>query len=139
MLKVKIFTIGKCKDTWLQEALAEYEKRLSREIEIEWVLAKNNEELAAKITAPWVALDVQGELVDSPQLSTKLMKLFEQHGSRLNFLIGGSDGIEKPLLDKSIWRWSLSPLTLTHQMTRLVLLEQLYRALEIKAGSAYHK
>ncbi|MDE3046377.1 MAG: 23S rRNA (pseudouridine(1915)-N(3))-methyltransferase RlmH [Verrucomicrobiota bacterium] len=139
MFKVKIYTIGRLKETWLQEALAEYEKRLSRQIGVEWVLAKNERELTEKIQSPWIALDVRGELVDSVALSKKLLKLFSHHGSRLNFLIGGSEGIDPLLLEKSAWRWSLSPLTFTHQMTRLILLEQLYRAIEIDSGSAYHK
>ncbi len=139
MIKVKIYTIGRCKDSWLQEALSEYEKRLSPHIHFEWILAKNDEELSNKVQAPWIALDPEGELLDSPALSKKWMKLIQAHGSRLNILIGGSDGIPKHLIAKSIWTWSLSPLTFTHQMTRLILLEQLYRAFEIEAGSEYHK
>ena|SRR3990167_1227216 len=139
MLKVKIYTIGKCKESWLQEAIDEYEKRLSHHIQVEWILAKNEEELQNKIISPFICLDVQGELVDSIHLSKKLMKLFEIGGSRLHFLIGGAHGIPKTLLEKSIWKWSLSPLTFTHQMTRLLLLEQLYRAQEIAEGTSYHK
>ncbi len=136
MFKVKIYTIGKCKEAWLQEALAEYEKRLSRKMEIEWILAKNNTELAEKLPReiPWISLDVKGELIDSPSLSKKLLK-----NSRLHFLIGSAEGIDLGLLNKSAWRWSLSPLTFTHQMVRLLLLEQLYRALEIDAGTSYHR
>jgi len=124
MIKVRIYTTGRCKERWLQEALAEYEKRLTGQMEIEWILD------IQKITPPWIALDPNGELVSSP--AKKLSKF----GSRLNFLIGGPDGIEKNLLEKSAWIWSLSPLTFTHQMTRLILLEQLYR---INAPSQYQK
>jgi 23S rRNA (pseudouridine1915-N3)-methyltransferase len=136
MFKVKIYTVGKCKETWLQEALAEYEKRLSRTMEIEWILSKNNAELIEKLPrdARWISLDVKGELLDSPALSKKLLK-----NSRLHFLIGGPDGIDPELLAKSAWRWSLSPLTFTHQIVRLLLVEQLYRALEIDAGTSYHR
>lgn len=139
MLKVKIYTIGKCKESWLQEALNEYEKRLISKIQIEWVLAKNDADLETKITSPYICLDVQGDLIDSVRLSQKLTKFFELYGSKLHFLIGGANGIPKHLLDKSIWRWSLSPLTFTHQITRLLFLEQLYRANEIIEGSSYHK
>ena len=136
MFKVKIYTVGKCKEAWLQEALAEYEKRLSRKMEIEWVLAKNDAELAEKLPRdiPWICLDVKGELVDSPALSKKLLKT-----ARLHFVIGGPDGIAQDLLAKCAWAWSLSPLTFTHQMVRLLLVEQLYRALEIDAGTSYHR
>jgi len=136
MFKVKIYTIGRLKDAWLAEALHEYEKRLQGRAEIEWILCKSDPELFEKISKEphWIALDPKGELLDSPSLSLKLLQK-----SRLTFLIGGSDGIPQPLLAKSAWRWSLSPLTFTHQMTRLILLEQLYRAFEIDSGSSYHK
>lgn len=139
MLKVKIYTIGRVKEFWLQEALADYEKRLRRTVEVEWALFKTDRELAEKIAPPWIALEGQGELIDSIQFSKKVMKLFAHHGSRLQFLIGGAEGIPQELLAKSVWRWSLSPLTFTHQMARLLLLEQLYRALEIESGTGYHK
>lgn len=139
MIKVKIYTIGRCKDSWLQEALSEYEKRLSGQIHFEWILAKTDEELATKIQGPWISLDPKGELLDSEAFSKKWMKLVQANGARLTILIGGSEGIPKFLLDKSVWIWSLSPLTFTHQMTRLILLEQVYRAFEIAAGSSYHK
>lgn len=136
MFKVKIFTVGKSREPWLQEALAEYEKRLSHKMEIEWILVKNDAELSEKLprNVPWICLDVKGELVDSPTLSKKILK-----SARLHFVIGGPDGIDPELLAKSAWRWSLSPLTFTHQMVRLLLIEQLYRATEIDAGSAYHR
>lgn len=136
MIKVKIFTVGKCKEVWLQEALAEYEKRLSHKMEIEWILVKNDAELSDKLprNTPYICLDVKGELVDSPTLAKKI----SSH-SRLHFVIGGPDGIDPELLSQSTWRLSLSPLTFTHQMVRLLLIEQLYRALEINAGSSYHR
>src|SRR3989344_2292108 len=112
MLKVKIYTIGRVKESWLQEALSDYEKRLRRAVEVKWVLAKTDRELAEKVAAPWIALDVKGTLIDSVQCSKKLMKLFSECGSRLSFLIGGAEGLPEELLKKSLWRWRLSPLTL---------------------------
>ena len=135
MRKLEIISIGKTREKWLQEALLEYEKRLKPKLQIDWKIVSN----FAKVEPPYIALDVQGELVNSVKLSHKLISLFDQCGSRLSFLIGGSEGIEREILDKSIWRWSLSPLTFTHQMTRLIVLEQLYRSFEIDAGSKYHK
>jgi 23S rRNA (pseudouridine1915-N3)-methyltransferase len=139
MFKVKISSIGRSKEPWLKAALAEYEKRLSRQMEIEWIFAKDDAELIEKITTPWIALDVQGEQMDSLGFAKKINHLFCTHGSRLHFLIGGANGISKKILEQSIWTWSLSKLTFTHQMTRLILLEQLYRAMQIDAGTAYHK
>lgn len=140
MLKVKVITTGKCKEAWLQEALAEYEKRLSKTAEILWIEARNNAHLAELLKEePFIALDPKGELLDSLALSSKLMKLFADRGSRLTFGIGGPDGFSPDLLKKALWRWSLSPLTFTHQATRLILAEQIYRSFEISRGSPYHK
>ncbi len=140
MLKVKVITVGKCKESWLQEALAEYEKRLQKTLELSWIEAKNDAQLEALLLLePFIALDPKGELLESPALSKKLMHLFEEKGSRLTFAIGGPDGFTPKLLQKALWRWSLSPLTFTHQATRLILTEQLYRSLEIAKGSPYHK
>lgn len=141
MYKVKVYSVGKAKETWLQEALLEYEKRLAKSLKIEWVLLKTSEELQAALEKlpSWIALDVGGEMVDSIELSGRLMRALEKGGSRLHFGIGGAEGWPPELIRKSAWQWSLSPLTFTHQMTRLLLAEQLYRALEIARGGQYHK
>ncbi|HEY4255174.1 MAG TPA: 23S rRNA (pseudouridine(1915)-N(3))-methyltransferase RlmH [Chlamydiales bacterium] len=133
MFKIKVYTVGKLKESWLQEALAEYEKRLSKRCQLEWILKDTLPE------APWIALDVRGELLSSEAFSKKWMQYLVKHGSRANILIGGPEGIPETLLVKSAWRLSLSPLTLTHQMVRLLLTEQIYRAFEIEGGSSYHK
>lgn len=135
MRKVEIISIGKNKEAWLQEALAEYEKRLSKVVQIEWTFLRTLD----KISPPFIALDPAGELVSSEALSRKLIHLFDAHDSRLRFIIGGAEGLPPDLCKKSLWKWSLSPLTFTHQMTRLLLLEQLYRSFSIDAGSHYHK
>ncbi|HSX26048.1 MAG TPA: 23S rRNA (pseudouridine(1915)-N(3))-methyltransferase RlmH [Chlamydiales bacterium] len=134
MFKVKVLTIGRSKESWLAEALAEYEKRLQGKLQLEWHFAKNNPQLItwARQEPSLIALDPKGELLTSEQFSQKIVK-----NSRLHFLIGGAEGI--PAEIPTPIKWSLSPLTFTHQMTRLILLEQLYRALEIEKGSAYHK
>lgn len=135
MLKVKILTIGKCKEAWLEAALREYEARLKSRLQVEWLLAKDDAgliEWAAKEPS-LIALDLKGELVSSERLCQKLTP----YGARITFLIGGAEGLPSGL--KCSWRWCLSPLTFTHQMVRLILLEQLYRCQEIERGSQYHK
>lgn len=139
MLKVKVIVTGKCKEAWLQAALAEYEKRLRGSLELSWQEAKNDSHLEALLDEEFIALDPKGELLESPAFSAKLMRFFSERGSRLTFAIGGPAGFSLELLKKAFWRWSLSPLTFTHQATRLILAEQLYRALEIAKGSPYHK
>ncbi len=137
MIKAHIYTIGKSKETWLNAALSEYEKRLQGRIQIQWILVSDDAELIKQTSAEphLIALDVQGLLLSSEALSQKLV----QAGSRLAFVIGGAPGLPPAILAKAKWRWSLSPLTFTHQMTRLILLEQLYRAYEIERKSPYHK
>lgn len=138
MFKVKVLTQGKCKEAWLQEALLEYEKRLTGRLRVEWVLAKSEEELiylVSHLKEPYIALDPKGLLFSSEALSKKM----QEWGSQWTFVIGGAEGLCQKILEKAKLVWSLSPLTFTHQMTRLILVEQLYRALEIEKGSSYHK
>src|SRR5690606_8531340 len=128
---VKVITMGKCKEAWLQEALAEYEKRLSSSVSISWIEAKSDLQLNTLLEEePFIALDPKGELLNSETLSVKLMRLFIEKGSRLTFGIGGPSGFSPQILEKALWRWSLSPLTFTHQATRLLLTEQIYRSFE---------
>lgn len=135
MFKVKVLTIGRCKETWLAEAIHEYEKRLQGKLSIEWLLAKDNTQLIEWATIPYIALDPKGELLTSEAWSEKIVKI----GLRLTFVIGGAEGLPPQILKNATAKWSLSRLTFTHQITRLILIEQLYRAMEIERGSQYHK
>jgi 23S rRNA (pseudouridine1915-N3)-methyltransferase len=136
MFKVKVLTIGRCKEEWLALALAEYEKRLRGKLAIEWILAKDDAQLIEWVgKEEIIALDPKGELLTSEAWSAKMNRL----GLRLTFVIGGAEGLPPAILQKAQFRWSLSPLTFTHQITRLILMEQIYRALEIERGSQYHK
>ena len=136
MYKIKVFTIGKLKESWLHEGLAEYSKRLTPYMTIEWILAKNDKELTQLLEKvdTFTCLDPQGTLQTSEEFS-----LLVQENARLNLVIGGSDGIPAPLKARAKKLLSFSRLTFTHQMMRLILLEQLYRAIEISKGTSYHK
>ena len=137
MYKVKVIAQGRLKEAWLASAIAEYEKRLQGRAQFQWVLTEDDEELAAqcKKESQFIALDIQGELLDSMAFSEKLMR----YGAKITFAIGGPVGLSQEILKKAHWRWSLSPLTFTNQMVRLLFVEQIYRALEISRGSPYHK
>ncbi len=139
--QIKIFTIGKTKEQWLEEALEEYTQRLKSVLRIEWHLVKDDAQLLRLLEKEksFIGLDPQGELLESVPFSKQLFRLLAEGGSRLSFVIGGSDGIPPPIKARAKKLLSLSPLTFTHQLTRLVLLEQIYRAFEIEKGSAYHK
>lgn len=133
MLKVKIITPGKIKESWLKEALKEYEKRLTSLVSIEWVLKE------APPDAPYLCLDPKGACFSSPEFSKFLYREWEKRGSRLTFVIGGPTGLSPEILQRASHHISLSNLTFTHQHTRLILLEQIYRATEIEKGTNYHK
>lgn len=141
MIKIKVVTIGKNKETWTIEALAEYEKRLKPYCTIEWIIAKNNVQLDEFLMREkkFIALDPQGKTFSSEKFAGWLSKATIQYNSRLTFAIGGPDGFPSSIKSKAAFLWSLSPLTFTHQLTRIILLEQIYRAFEIQRGSQYHK
>jgi len=140
MLKAKILSVGKTKEAWLDAALEEYTKRLAPSLQLETVWARNNEQLLslAKEAGSLLALDPQGKEYESLEFSRFLFQQFEKQGSRLTFVIGGPEGLPAEI-KRTAPLISLSRLTFTHQITRLVLVEQIYRAIEIERGSPYHK
>jgi len=139
MLKLSILSIGKTKEKWLEEACSEYIKRLKTSARITCLWGRDEAQLVewANKEAFVVCLDPKGLLLTSEELSGFLMKSWETGGSRLSIVIGGANGLPMELKQKPLI--SLSRLTFTHQMTRLILLEQIYRSLEIQKGSQYHK
>jgi 23S rRNA (pseudouridine1915-N3)-methyltransferase len=141
MFKVTIICIGKTKEKWLVAALQEYEKRLKKNITFKWVFTKCNQHMLSycqKID-DYVCLDLNGSMYSSLTFSNMIYQLFEEMGSRLTFIIGGDEGIDQTILSKAKLSISLSPLTFTHQMSRLILLEQIYRSYKIQEGKQYHK
>jgi len=140
MFKVKIYSIHKTKELWLQNALLEYEKRLKPYITFEWVILKNEKELEKKVLNEkfYICLDEKGQKLKSIDFSKKLFYFF-QNNSKIIFVIGSQNGISKMIKTNANIIISLSDLTFTHQMSRLILLEQLYRAIEISKNSKYHK
>lgn len=140
MLKLKIISIGKTKEEWLNSAINEYVKRLSPVLKIEFVWAKDNDQLKDLLDKEpaVICLDAQGKMLDSEQFSKFLQNQFVESDSRVVMAIGGSDGLPKEI--KGLYPCiSLSLMTMTHQIVRLVLIEQIYRAFEIAKGSKYHK
>jgi len=141
MYKIKICSVGKHKEPWLQEVLDLYTARLKTQMSIEWALVKENaglNELLLKEKA-YICLDPQGKSYSSESFAHFIEQELQKRGSRLTFAIGGAEGFSKAIKEKASALISLSPMTFTHQITRLILLEQLYRALEIRKGSSYHK
>ena len=154
-MKITIISIGKLKESYWREAETEYLKRLSafakveiiehKEISfsekdtIESVKEKEVEIIQNSIptSSYLIALDPKGGDTTSEALSKKISDL-EHTTSHLTFIIGGPLGLHESVFKKTNLKLSLSPLTFTHQMTRVILLEQLYRAYMIKSGKSYH-
>ena len=159
-MKLTVIAVGKLKEKYLKEGINEYSKRLSRFCELEIIevndeqapdsLSSMQEEQAKKKEAERVIkrlklgtvliiLDVRGVKVSSPDLANKLNSYFISGKSHITFVIGGSLGIDKELLGMADLRLSLSDMTFPHQLTRLILLEQVFRAFKIINGETYHK
>lgn len=140
MLKLKILSVGKTKEKWLEDGCSEYVKRMKPKVHIEFCWAKDDVQLIqwAQKESGILCLDPQGKSFTSEAFSQYLFSEWEQHGSQLTVIIGGAEGIPYELKKKTKLI-SLSSLTFTHQMTRLIIMEQIYRAFEIQKNSSYHK
>lgn len=139
-MKIKILSVGKTKESWLDSAFNEYTKRLKPTTDIECLWAKNDSQLLewAQKEKGIINLDPKGSLLSSEDFSLFLTQHLEKHGARTTFIIGGPDGLPPHI--KSLGPLiSFSPLTFTHQIIRLILIEQIYRSFEIQRGSNYHK
>ena len=154
-MKIHIIAAGKVKEKWLTDAIFEYKKRLSRyceveitevsdasdQLPIEVALSKEGEKLLSQIkdgAFVWV-MDLAGKMYGSEDFAKELVKAFEKGGAEIICVIGGSNGLSPEVLARADQRICLSPMTFTHQMTRLILLEQCYRAFRIERGEPYHK
>ena len=155
-MKVLIPLLGKTKESYLDAGIRDYAARLGRFVSVEMPVLRercshrDNDEAIKRSEAAQlleqtqgaslcVALDPRGTTPDSHELTALLGKWEGQGVSTLCFLIGGHLGLHPSVLEQSQVQLSLSRLTFTHEMTRLILLEQLYRACTIKAGHKYHK
>lgn len=143
---LRVAAVGRLKEPWWRDAQAEYVKRLGRYAETSLVEVRDADPaeagealLAAAAGARRrVALSPAGAAVDSPALARKLRRWLDDFG-RVAFLVGGPEGLSEACLAGCEERLSLSPLTFPHEMARVVLLEQLYRAATILGGEKYHK
>ena len=158
MLHVDIVAIGRLKEPWLREGMAEYLKRLSAycafqvvelpeyrlpedpsPAQIEKGLLEEGRAIldrAGKV--PLVALCIEGKELSSQGLAD-LLRERQQTGGALCFAIGGSRGLSQEVKKRAVFRLSVSPMTFPHQLFRVMLAEQLYRGFSILSGGKYHK
>lgn len=159
-MKITIIAVGKLKEKYWKQAIAEYEKRLSAytkidiievpdekapetmsDKEIELVKEKEGQRILAKVKpqSTVITLEIQGKMLSSESLAKKLDQRMTQGASDFTFIIGGSNGLHQDVMKRSNFALSFSKMTFPHQMMRVVLLEQVYRAFKINRGEAYHK
>ncbi len=150
---IKIICVGKIKETYLKEAIKEYEKRLSKYTKLEMVevtdeglveeqiAIKKEQEKIEKYIGPKdyvITLEIEGKSFTSIELAKKLDTIKQQAGT-ITFIIGGSYGLGEQIKNRSNLALSFSKMTFPHQLFRVMLLEQLYRTFKIQNHETYHK
>lgn len=151
---MKILCVGKIKEKFYNDAINEYLKRLSKYTKIEIIevpdifeqnienIKKKEKELLNKHISEKdyvITLEIEGETLDSILLSKKIENVMSSGYSNITFIIGGSHGLHEEIKEKADFNLSFSKLTFPHQMFRVMLLEQVYRAFRIINNESYHK
>lgn len=160
MINIRLICVGTLKENYLRQASAEYEKRLGSlcklsitEIkeqklphnpspaQIEKALSAEADRILSSIPAQSkiISLCIEGQSMDSVEFASKIEKWALAGQGSITFIIGSSHGLDKKIKDKSSVRLSMSGMTFPHQLARIMLLEQLYRAFQISINSKYHK
>ncbi len=150
---IKIITVGSIKEKYLKDAIEEYQKRLKKYTDLEIVEIKDEGLLPAKQAMEKeaekinkhinekeyiITLEIEGKELTSEELSKKIEDIMIIN-SNITFIIGGSYGIDKSIKDKAKYHLSFSKMTFPHQLFRVLLLEQIYRAFKIMNNESYHK
>lgn len=159
-MKITLITVGKIKEKYLKDAIAEYSKRLSRccKLEIVEVADEKTPDNASdtvedairdkegerilkyiKEDAYVITLEIAGKMLTSEEMAGKIEKLGVQGTSHIIFIIGGSIGLGREILKRSDYALSFSKMTFPHQLMRVILLEQIYRSYRIMNHEPYHK
>lgn len=158
-MNISIICVGKLKEKYWVDAVKEYTKRISAYsnleiIEIKESLLKGDgafaenavkfeegQEILRKIKdgSYVITLEIMGKKLSSEDFAGKIQELCIRGESNFTFIIGGSLGIDKAVSDRADYKLSFSPMTFPHQMMRVILLEQIYRAFKINRNETYHK
>lgn len=153
MLKINVICVGSIKEKYFVDAIKEYQKRLSRfcslsiievqeeaqEKSIDKKIEKESVKLLSVCKGIIILLDREGKMVSSEELAGSLDKLSSGGVSEISFVIGGSNGVSEELKSKAKMSFSFGKITYPHQLFRVILLEQIYRAFSILNNSPYHK
>lgn len=140
---IKIIAGGKKSTGWVKEGILEYEKRLKKPFDVSWTLME--EEKLNNYLEKWpfsgrdyvILLDERGKNLSSPEFSALLEKTFTT-GKNIYIIIGGAFGVSEEVRNRADFIWSYSRLVFPHMLMRIMLSEQIYRAMEIHVGGKYH-
>ncbi len=159
-MTISIISVGKLKEKYLLDGIAEYIKRLSKYTTVNEIVLKdepipeksnNSLDLAIKekegkkiiASIPQnsykIALDLHGAMLDSVELANKIKDIQTYNSSHIVFIIGGSLGLSREVIDSVDYKLCFSKMTFPHQLMKLILLEQVYRAFKINNNETYHK
>lgn len=150
-MPIKVIAIGKKHEPWITEGIERYQKRLKRPFEMEWVILAHSaqegttarrddsQRILSRLNANdyVILLDEKGKAIGSSELSQMLSDRL-QSAKDIVLVIGGAYGVDDSVMQRANFIWSLSPLVFPHQLVRLILAEQLYRAQQIAIGHPYH-
>ena len=157
MVKIKVVAIGKTREGWIKEGILHYQKLLKKYVELELIEIKEEkitksrgietildaeaEKVLRYTKRPslCIALDITGKDISSESFARLLEENLNRGYGEFIFILGGALGLSRKVLDVCPIKLSLSQMTFTHEMSRLILVEQLYRACTIMRGEKYHK
>ncbi len=145
MIKVNLVVVGKIKESFYREAVAEYCKRLNRfaKVEIKELPERNTlkeeaEDILRSLKGYVFVLAIEGKKLSSEALAEKMREVVDR-GKEMTFVIGSSCGLDDSVKERADLKLSFSDMTFPHQLMRVILTEQIYRAFMIQSGSEYHK
>lgn len=157
-MQINLITVGKLKEKWLRDAYAEYEKRLTRycklsltelpesrlpespsDAEIAAALQQEGKAILNACRGKIIALCIEGKQYASEEFAALLSQYASYGDSTVSFVIGSSFGLADEVKSRADMRFSMSKMTFTHQIARVLLAEQIYRAFQITSGGKYHK
>lgn len=150
-MSIRIIAVGKKHESWIKEGIERHEERLRKPFDVEWILLphssregrearqEESERIRSKLMAEdfVILLDERGMQLDSPAFSRLLQDGLMEH-ARITVVVGGAYGVDEELRTRANAVLSLSKMVFPHQMVRLILVEQIYRAEQIVRGGAYH-
>ena len=154
-MAITIICVGKIKESYIKEGIQDYEKRIKKFTKLNIIEVKeedcNKDSKNAVLTegryileklpknSYIITMDIQGKQLSSTELADKIENIYTNNSSEITFIIGGSIGLSDEIKEKSNFKLSFSKCTFPHQLFRMILLEQIYRAYKINNNETYHK